>query len=576
MKAKVVYLSLALLALSLPYTPPTAAQSEECPCCYVPEAVNNPDLARYENPGTAPNTPTGEKTVPKLSIGYVDFGVTGKAAIRDEFDLGLGMLHHMMYRQARSTFESIAEDDPNCAMAYWGIATSLFQPLWPGRPSAEDLKRGWELTHHAHQLAQTDRERLLIEATAAFFRDWDTADYWTRIARWAEGLEQAYEAHPDDLDIASLYGLSRVALAQVVRNRGPLLDEAERVLRKVFETAPRHPGGIHYTIHATDVDGRADNALDMVRAYGEIAPNVPHALHMPTHLYVRLGHWPEVISWNARSAKSALDYPVGDRVSLHHIHALDYKLYGYLQQANDERAYEVLREALTTAPYQDDFIVAFHKAIMPARYAVERRDWESAASIKPDRPEYLSWERYGWPQAISWFARGMGAVNTGDMDAAREAEEQMITLRDAAREAGEQAFETYIEVDRLILSGWLAWADGNHDKAVNHIRESAALEPTVEKHPVTPGALYPPLEALGDLLMALDRPDEALEAYEAADAIWPGRRNTLLGATRAARVQGEQNQAHAFYERLLQSAGMDDHPLIVEARHLISMAAEPE
>lgn len=566
MKAAYLRLSLVSFAVVMLYSPASMAQSDECPCCYVPEAVNIPELDRYENPATEKGNPADGK---RQSVGYVNFNVMGDEAIRDTFDLGLGMLHHMMYRQARSTFESIIEKDPDCAMAYWGIATSLFQPLWPGRPSAEDLRRGWELSNQARELAQTDRERLLIESTAAFFRDPETADYWTRIARWAEGLEQAYEGHPDDLDTAALYGLSRVALAQVVRNRDPLLDEAERVLRKVFEAAPRHPGGIHYSIHATDVDGRSENALDMVKAYGEIAPEVPHALHMPSHIYVRLGHWPEVIEWNTRSAESALNFPVGDRVSLHHIHALDYKLYGFLQQANDERAHDVLQEALTTAPYQDDFIVAFHKAIMPARYAVERRDWESAARVRPDRPDYLSWERYGWPRAISWYAHGIGALKTGDIESAREAEQEIIALRDQAREAGEEAFETYIEVDRLILSGWLAWADGEHDKAVDLIRESARLEPTVEKHPVSPGALYPPYEALGDLLMALDRPGEALEAYEAGDAVWPGRRNTLLGASRAARALGDHDQARAFYNRLLESAGLDEHPLIIEARRFM-------
>ncbi len=547
MKANTVFSGAAMLACLFLFNTQSSAESDECPCCYVPETGSIPELARYESPAKAANNPGGQEGE-KQSLGYVDFQVRGDESIQEDFDRGLGMLHHMMYRQARSIFEEIAEKNPDSAMAYWGIATSLFQPLWPGRPSAEDLHRGWELSNKARELAQTDRERLLIDATAAFFRDPETADYWRRIARWAEGMEQAYEAHPHDLDIAALYCLSRVTLAQVVRNREPLLDEAERVLREVYEQAPTHPGAIHYSIHATDVDGRAENALDMVEAYGEIAPDVPHALHMPSHIYVRLGHWPEVIDWNERSAKAALNFPVGDRVSLHHIHALDYKLYGYLQQADDERALEVLQEALTTAPYQDDFVVGFHKAIMPARYAVERREWERAAGIQPEQPDYLSWERYGWPRAISWFARGMGALKTGDLEEARKTERRIIALRDEAREAGEQAFETYIEVDRLILSGWLAWADDEHDKAVDLIRRAAKLEPTVEKHPVTPGALYPPYEALGDLFMELGRPEEALDAYEAGNDMWPGRRNTLLGAVQAAQALGNDEHARIFYE----------------------------
>jgi hypothetical protein len=257
-------------------------------------------------------------------IGNIDFNVNCIDEVVEDFNHALGMMHHMMYVSSRETYENIIEVDPGCAMAYWGVATTLFQPLWGTRPTADELNRGWDHISKAMELVESERERNLIKSTAEFFREPDTADFRTRIQRWADALETAYNAYSNDLDIASLYSLSRLTLAQFSTDRSAYFDEAEAVLRNVFEEESLHPGAIHYTIHATDVDGRAMNALDMVEAYGEIAPEVPHALHMPSHIYVRLGDWPEVIDWNTRSAEAALNYPVHNAESHHYIHAIDY------------------------------------------------------------------------------------------------------------------------------------------------------------------------------------------------------------------------------------------------------------
>ena len=501
-----------------------------------------------------------------VAIGHVDFQVACARGVRADFDRALGLMHHMMYEEARSGFEAVAAADPTCAMAYWGIATTLFQPLWPSRPGPEALQRGAALSEQARAFATSDRETALIEATSAFFAEPDSAEYWQRIERWAQGMEAAYAAFPDDLDTAALYGLSRVALAPIAEDRGALFDEAEAVLSEVFEREPLHPGGIHYAIHATDVDGRAANALEQVAVYGDIAPQVPHALHMPTHIYVRLGEWPGVIEWNRRSADAALEFPVGDRISLHYIHALDYMLYAALQQGDDSYAQAVLDEALSAEPYEEHFGGAFHLAIMPARYAVERRAWSEAAELPLLQPAYVDWSRYAWPQAISWFGRGLGALHVGRTAEAREAEARLIELRDQASAAGERAMAAYIEIDRLILSGKLAWVDGDAEGAITLIEEAAALERTVEKHPVTPGALLPPYEALGDLLLELGRPAEALAAYEASDAMWPGRLNTLLGAGRAALAIEEEQAAREHFARLLAIAGESERATLAEAR----------
>lgn len=499
------------------------------------------------------------------SIGRVDFGVSCKKAVQDDFDHALGMLHHMMYVKSRAVFEEIIEAEPDCAMAYWGVATTLFQPLWDTRPSEDQLERGRRHIEKARGLDHSEREGHLIESTAAFFREPETAEYHTRFRRWADAMKTAYEAHPDDPDIAALYGLSRLALAQRAEDPDPLYDEAEAVLRKVFERVPKHPGAIHYSIHATDVDGRARNALDMVEVYGKIAPEVPHALHMPSHIYVRLGDWPKVIDWNRRSAEAALKHPANGAVSHHYIHAVDYLIYAYLQRGEDDRAGAAFEEAQAKQKYQPTFISTFHIAAMPARMAVEQHDWKRAAALTPRTPQYLPWDESPWAEGLIRFARGIGAAHMGDIEAAGEAERHLGELRDRAKAADNEHMATYIEIDRRVLAGRIAYARKEPEKAVELTRSAAELEKTVEKHPVTPGALLPPYEAVGDLLMNLDRPDEALEAYEASDAIWPGRYNTLLGAARAAREAGDERTARKHYERLLAKTGDSERAGLKEA-----------
>ncbi len=500
------------------------------------------------------------------SIGEVDFQASCEGSAQADFDHALGLMHHMMYVQARAAFEDIIETDPDCAVAYWGVATTLFQPLWGTRPSAEDLERGWRNIEQARERVDTDREEHLIEATAAFFREPEAADFATRIHRWVEGMEGSYNAYPDHPDIAALYSLSRLTLAQRVEDRDALFDEAEAVLRDIYEASPTHPGAIHYSIHATDVDGRAENALDMVEDYAKIAPEVPHALHMPSHIYVRLGDWPEVIEWNRHSSEAALEHQANGAISHHYIHAVDYLAYAHLQRGEDEMAEAVVEDALAKEPHQPTFVSAFHAASMPARLAVERRDWERARELEVRSPDYLPWDESPWAEGLTWYARGLGAAHTGELDAANEAEQHLKALRDSAKAAGDDSMAAYIEIDRLVLSGRIAFEQGESDRAVELTRAAAELEATTEKHPVTPGALLPPYEALGALFMDLDRPPEALEAYEASDSIWPRRYNTLMGAAQAAKAVGDAEAAGNYAKSLLAIAGESTRDAVREAR----------
>lgn len=505
-------------------------------------------------------------------IGTVDFRVDCDQAAREAFDRALALMHHMMYVQSRSEFEAITESHPECAMAHWGVATTLFQPLWGTTPSEEEIERARAAIDQARANVDSDRERLLIEATAAFFEP-ETDQLWDRLPGWIDGMAATYEAYPDDLDVAALHGLALLTQAQREGDaqRHALHDRAEAILREVFDSERTHPGAIHYSIHATDADGRARNALEMVEAYGEIAPNVPHALHMPSHIYVRLGDWPSVIDWNVRSAEAALEHEVDGAISFHYIHAIDYLVYGHLQRGEDSTAENIWETARDRERrHQGSFPGAFHLAAIPARLAVEQQDWERAAGLEPRAPDYIAWENFHWPEGLSWFARGLGAVHTGALEQAEKAEQRLGSLARAATEAADERFSIYLEADRRILAGWIAHARGDDERAVELMRSAAELEGTVEKHPVTPGALLPPHEALGNLLMALDRHEEALAAYEASDKVWPDRYNTLLGAARAASLAGDERAAAEWSARLVKVAPQSERPTIEQARELVA------
>lgn len=501
------------------------------------------------------------------SIGTVDFRADCSEEASQRFDHALALMHHMMYVQARGEFAAIAESHPDCAMAHWGVATTLFQPLWGTTPSAGEIARARDAIEAARETVEDEREQRLIDATAAFFEP-DTDRLGERLSGWIEAMAEAHRAHPDDLDIAAFYALSLLTKAMRAEDRHALHDRAEAVLAQVWEKEATHPGAVHYTIHATDADGRAENALEIVASYGEIAPNVPHALHMPSHIYVRLGDWPAVIEWNERSAEAALDHQADGALSFHYIHAIDYLVYGHLQRGEDSRAETIRDAAWDRHPHQGSFPGAFHLASIPARLAVERRDWQAAAAIAPREPDYIAWDEFPWPEGISWFAQGLGAVHLGDLEKARQAERRLADLAEKAESAADARFSVYIDIDRRILAGFLAHAEGDGERAIELMRSAGELEASVEKHPVTPGALFPPREALGELLLAMNRPDQALAAFERSDGMWPGRYNTLLGAVRAAEASGDEEAAAAWAKRLLEVAPEAERDSLSQARNL--------
>ncbi len=354
-------------------------------------------------------------TVDADALGKVNFPVSGSSEVQRPFERGLALLHHMMYAQAEKEFTALANMEPTCAMAHWGIAMTQFHPLWPGGPNEEELKKGWAAVQKAKSLnPQTEREQAFIAAVEAFYQDWKIIGHSERIASWEKTQKKVFQENPDDIDAAALYALSHLATAPKSDKGFIHQKEAGALLDKLFTKNPEHPGVLHYTIHAYDNPMLASRAVAAARAYDKISPDVPHALHMPTHIFVRLGIWPDVVSWNIRSAKAALKYPANGSVSHHYPHAIDYLMYAYLQEANDTRAKDLLDEIGGKENYQKTSVAGYALAAIPARYALERRQWAKAAVLDERSPGAFPWEKFPEVEAITYFARGLGAAQSGN------------------------------------------------------------------------------------------------------------------------------------------------------------------
>jgi tetratricopeptide (TPR) repeat protein len=505
------------------------------------------------------------------ALGRVDFPITCSEQAQAEFSRAVALLHHMTYPQAQAAFQRAATADPRCAMAHWGIAMTLFQPLWPTRPRPEALQRGWGATQKAMALEPpTERERLFVAAAEAFFREPSSPDYWLRIRRWEQAMERAYTSLPDDPEAAAFYALAHLATAPSNAISRAHSDRAGEILLRVYQRNPDHPGAMHYLVHANDVPGRERESLEITRKYDEAAPRNPHALHMPTHIYTRLGDWNAVVQGNLRAAQAALEHPAGDKGQFvwdEFPHAIEYLLYAYLQEGADAEAAAQLKRLRATARLEPTFKTAFHLVSTQARYALERRAWDEAALIVPREPATLDWDRFIWPEAIAQFARGLGAAHLGRTGEAGVASARLGELEAAARKTGEDLFVRNIQVLRLELNAWLAHVEGKTQPSVALMREAAELETSTPKHAVTPAPTLPAYELLGDLLMVQKQPAQALSSYKRSMELYPRRFNTLLGAARAARALGDDSLAATFYKDLLGLAnGGTRHDVLDEAR----------
>ena len=474
------------------------------------------------------------------ALGTVYFPVSCSADAQEEFDRGLALLHHMTYPQAQASFMQAASVDPGCAMAHWGVAMTLFQPLWPTRPGLQERQRGWDALQAARALLPpTAREQSYIATAEAFFADPENPDYWLRIRRWEQAARDQHRAYPDDDEAAVFYALAHLAVVPPDVVSRDNADDAAAILLAVYERNRNHPGAMHYLVHANDVPGRERELLEITRKYETAAPRNPHALHMPTHIYTRLGDWDGVIRGNQLAADAALEHPAGPHGEFvwdEFPHAIEYLVYAYLQKGDYVSAHAQLERLAGTPRLEPTFKTAFHLASTRARFALERQDWAGATTTPVREPASLDWNRYPWPEAISVFARGFSAARLARLADARVAGEKLMTLETNARESGEELFARNIRVLRLEVESWIAQQDGKPAAAIELMQAAAQLETATPKHAVTPAPTLPAYELLGDLQLAQGRPDKALEAYKRSLALYPNRAYGKRGAEQALRA----------------------------------------
>jgi tetratricopeptide (TPR) repeat protein len=484
------------------------------------------------------------------SLGKVDFAISCIKDVQTRFNRALALLHNMMYQQAEKEFEAVAALDPDCAMAYWGISMTLLHPLW-APPSSDELKRGQEAIHKAAGLQPpTEREMGYISALKAFYKDWESVGHAARISAWERLQEKVFKENLEDIDAGAFYALSHLATAPKGDKNFTHQKESGAILENLLTRAPMHPGLFHYTIHAYDNPLLADRAFEVAREYNKIAPDAPHAQHMPSHIFVRLGLWTLSAEWNMRSAEAARKQSTPGELSLHYIHAMDYLIYAYLQKAQDKKALDTLNTINSVEKYQDSFASAYGIAAAQARYPLELRKWDKAAALKIRTHSTFPWDKYPWFESITYFARGLGAARSKNTDGARDAIKTLDAFYERTIKTGQDYWAVLVDSQRKTIAAWSVFSEGETDKALQMMKKAAEIEDSVDKHPVTPGAVLPARELLGDMLVLLGKYKEAIDAYKESLLISPNRFNSLYGAGHAAEKAGDTEKAKYYYTKL--------------------------
>jgi tetratricopeptide (TPR) repeat protein len=483
-------------------------------------------------------------------VGEVSFAVSCSPAAQQEFNRGVAILHSFFYPEAVKTFTRVTEIDPSCAMGYWGVAMSWWYPLWYP-PTKEALMQGKAAADKAAVIGgKTDRERGFISAIGMFYRDFDQRDHKSRALDYEKAMEQVYRSYPDDREAGAFYALALQATADPNDKSYANQLKSADILETVFAAEPTHPGAAHYLIHAYDYAELAPRALVAARRYGRIAPAIPHALHMPSHTFIAVGMWQESIQSNLNAGAAARKLGSVQE----ELHTMDYLVYAYLQGAQTEAAKGVLAQlpAVKVEEKARTLPLDYALAAAPARFALEQRRWADAAALSP-LPS-----RFPATRALTYYARALGAAHIGAIDDASAAALELTTVRDALLQAKQDYWAKQVDVQRQAAQAWLAWARGDTAQAEKLMRTAADLEDSTYKHPITPGQLLPARELLGDLLLELDRPAQALVEYEASLRLTPNRFNGLYGAAQAAELAGDRSKAAAYYRQLLASCEKAD------------------
>jgi tetratricopeptide (TPR) repeat protein len=505
-------------------------------------------------------------------LGKVNFQTSCTPAAQEHFLRGVAMLHSFWLDAAIKEFSEAAQVDNSCAIAGWGVAMAWMGNPLAAPPSARGLKEGGEVLAKAKTMgAKTQRERDYIAAIDNIYKDADKTDHRTRAVAYEKAMEQLSARYPDDREAAVFYALAlNMTLNPNDKTYANQL-KAAGILEKVFAEQPQHPGVAHYLIHSYDFPPIANKGLTAARRYASIAPAAPHAQHMPAHIFTRVGSWQESIDSNrasARAGQEALrDNTIGLR-SYESLHAYDYMMYAFMQLAKDREAKSLMDEIGGTRKLNvDHFAGAFALAAIPARYTLERGRWADAAALTPT-PSDLGWDKFPQAESITWFARGIGAARSGNTADAGKSLARIEALRDALKAAKNTYWAEQSDIQRLAVAAWIARAENKNEEAVALMRQAAEREDATEKHPVTPGALFPAREMLANLLLDLGQPAPALVEFERSQKSDPNRFRGLAGAARAAELAGDRDRARGFYTKLTALAATADaeRPELAQAK----------
>jgi tetratricopeptide (TPR) repeat protein len=489
-------------------------------------------------------------------LGKVTFPTSCDPSVQAEFDRGVAMLHSYWFLIARRKFEAILQQDPSCAMAYWGMAMDLLGNSLATTPSRADAQAAWDALDKARAIGpKMPIERDWIAALSEYFRDHDKVPVDARLAAYNAAMERMAQTYPDDYEVQAYYALTLQASAPKSDLSYANQLKSAAILEKLFEQNPQHPGVTHYLIHAYDFAPLAEKGVSSARRYAGIAPAVPHARHMPSHIYSMVGLWEDSIASNASALEIQPDY----------YHASDFSVYAFLQLAQDAKADAMIKKSLATADRGDrpiTFVNFTAKAAMPARYVLERADWAGAAALA------MVPTQYPMADSLIRFTRGLGMARTGDLAGAKQEIEAMKALRATLQRADQSYWADRTDEQMLAISAWVALKEGDRDRALKFMRAAADSEDASLKHVAMENRLFPFRELLGELLLEDQQPAAALGEFETALKQTPNRFRSLWGAARAADGAGDKPKATEYFGKLVELTRNADteRPEIGEAK----------
>ncbi len=480
-------------------------------------------------------------------LGTVSFPTSCAPAVQPKFTRAVALLHSFWFKEGEKAFNEVLAQDPGCAIAHWGIAAILIDNTFVGGATPEAAKKAQESIDRGRAIgAKTERERMYLEAVAKYWKDYDSLPHGTRMKALSDAFEQLTIHFPDD-DEAQIFSAVYLTATQSPNDTTFAATlRAAALLEPQMVKHPNHPGVAHYLIHSYDYPPIASKGLPAAMIYADIAPSASHALHMPSHIFTRVGSWQDSVTTNRRSANAAK----ADQSGGNWLHAMDYMVYANLQLARDQEALSNLSESLTVTDLNPTVLAtSYALSAIPARYAIERGMWKDAANLMPRK------SRFAFADAMIWFARSLGAARDGDFEVAEQSAKVLGDTVEALKAAKNNYWAAEVSVQHQSALAWIAYGRGNKEAALMQMRSAADMEDASEKSPVSPGRVIPARELLAEMLLQSGNPAEALVQYERSQVRDPNRLRSLIGAGQAAAQIGDREKAKSFFTRVTQLIG---------------------